>query len=190
MPYQDTASAKESISNIMDWAVGNDLAFTQNLGAGWGAVFETGKNESHRYLLWQNIDDFPFAGIGMLNPTGNERRDKDSSMGSCMAFAYHVERSVLFWNLFSTVTLHISELQIISEPVGRFNDEAIELALSICDPTIAAWGDTGSLDGRSRQIQARCPGLQAPLMVFHLNKSGEPAHPTHVSNLEPMPWRY
>jgi len=118
----------------------------------------------------------------MLNPSTADENLDDPTIRRCMGFARVWGYGILMvGNLFafrSTDPRELSRSRV--EPVGVDNDLwLVEMALQ-ADLTVAAWGNGGGLDQRSRLVREMLYDQGVKLHTFGLTQRGEPRHPLYI----------
>ena len=155
-----------------------------------GAVFsDCGR---YRYELWRRWDaDLPTVMFIMLNPSKADAERDDPTIEKCLRFAEcWGYGGLLVGNLFAWKATCPDELRTVAGPVGPLNGRALLDMASGADLVVAAWGNDGSLRGRSSVVQRMFAGR---LHFLKPNKTGEPAHPLYLpSDLRPvwLPFRH
>ena len=150
-----------------------------------GAVFsDCGR---YRYELWRRWDaDLPTVMFIMLNPSKANAECDDPTIRKCkhyaMAWGYG---SLLVGNLFAWRATKPFDLKAAGRAgkdlVGPCNEVAMEAMVKKSGKVIAAWGNDGSMKGRSDQLREKIAdqgGL--PLHAVQINATGEPRHPLYV----------
>lgn len=188
MPDPRIPSATLAVEQIERWSFQRGLICEGGLQG--GAVFSADRR--HRYLLWRNVSPFAaFAAFAMLNPSTANARLGDPTVARCLGYAGALQQPLLIWNLFGLVATNPAALGTVDDPIGPHNNDAIDLALTLAEPTIAAWGVGGNLHGRALQVQRRAGMAGAELHILKLTKGGEPGHPLYLpARLRPQPWDY
>lgn len=132
---------------------------------------------AYRYALWRTWDESkPYAMFIGLNPSTADETEDDPTIKRCIAFARDWGYGGLCMaNLFAFRATEPSEMMRAENPVGPENDEWLKNLSSGAGVIIAAWGNSGSYRGRSKEILSTFPKL----MCIKLNQSGEPAHPLY-----------
>lgn len=180
-------SAQLAVDAIIDWASANGLVVRHNVLTGAGAVFDHAGG--YRYLIWRGASPaLPFIGFGMLNPsTAGFEHDDATSIRNTKRATQLRAGGWLGWNLFAYCATDPKQMKLTRDPVGPLNDAAINLALSLCGMTVAAWGTDGGHLGRSADVLRRCAAARAELRVLGLTKDGHPRHPLYVAG-HVIPW--
>lgn len=146
----------------------------------------------YRYLLARQLPGN--GGIClfiMLNPSTADAQRDDPTITRCKAFAGLWGMSELrVVNLFGLVTSDPRQLALAHDPVGPGNDEVLVSQLRESGTVIAAWGNCGSLGGRSDRARRLMAESGASAYHLGLNISGEPRHPLYVNrSTVPSPLR-
>ncbi|WP_299307242.1 DUF1643 domain-containing protein [uncultured Croceicoccus sp.] len=167
------------IARIRHWAGDAMLDFRHDSQSGHGAVFS--RCGRYRYLLWRDAHgDAPFYAIAMLNPSKADHLSNDPTIARCHNRARDAGAALLVWNLFALRETDPAKLKRRRGPVGRHNDDAARLALSLADRTVAAWGVHGAHRGRGDAVLALCREQGGALHHFGLTKHGHPRHPLYL----------
>jgi hypothetical protein len=88
-------------------------------------------------------------------------------------------------NLFAFRATEPSDMKAQEDPVGVANNDWLLRLADNAGIVIAAWGNDGSHQNRSKEVVSLIPDLH----FLKLNKSGEPAHPLYLSaKLTPQKW--
>ncbi len=177
-----------AIEQVERWAFQRGLIYEGSLCD--GAVFSP--DRSYRYLLWRHASpSAPFAAFAMLNPSSATARQNDPTIRRCLDYVDTLRQPLLVWNLFALIATDPAALDHSADPVGPHGDEAIDLALSLASPTIAAWGVRGASLGRAGLVLRRVVAAECELHVLQLTQSGQPAHPLYLPKaLLPQPWNF
>ena len=141
----------------------------------------------YRYALWRRWgegDDFALL-VG-LNPSTADHRQDDPTIRRCIGFARDWGYSGLcVANLFAWRATYPEDLFNSDDPVGPKNDAWLRKLARQASLVVAAWGNHGRHQQRSRQVVP----MLGPLHYLRLNHSGEPAHPLYLPRtLTPLPW--
>lgn len=187
---RQTIACSEALARIEAWARAHELDFRHEGQSGFGAVFS--RCGTWRYLLWRmHHPRGRLLGMGMLNPSTADEHRNDPTIARCHRLARDMGfPGLLIWNLFALRSTDPGELRKASDPVGPDNDEAIDLALSLCARTVLAWGNHGRLGNRSGLVMERCTASHPRLAAFGLTRQGEPRHPLYLAgNVRPRALR-
>jgi hypothetical protein len=133
----------------------------------------------YRYFLSRSWDPSgrTVAFIG-LNPSTADASSDDPTIRRCIGFAKAWGGGTLVMvNLFGFRSTRPAVLRSSGDPVGSGNDHWMELAVSSSDIVVAAWGNHGALNGRSKLVRSRYAGR---LWALDLTLGGEPKHPLYV----------
>lgn len=133
----------------------------------------------YRYLLSRQIglSDRVVAFIG-LNPSTADATHDDPTIRRCIGFAKRRDAGLLLMvNLFALRSTDPRALRRHTAPVGPDNDTWIDRAVSMADIAIAAWGNGGTLMGRSNDVRRRFHGR---LEALAITNTGMPKHPLYV----------
>jgi hypothetical protein len=141
----------------------------------------------YRYSLTREWDDGPRVCFLMLNPSqANAKRD-DHTCRCCIRYAQDWGYASLeIVNLFAYVATNPAELLLVSDPIGRDNDDHIWRAYWRSVETVAAWGWSPAIGTRDREVIRL---LDHDLSILKLTTTGVPRHPSRLStSLVPQPW--
>ena len=151
-----------------------------------GATFS--QCSQYRYALWRRWDkDKPTVMFIMLNPSKADAEVNDPTLEKCLRFSESWGYgSLLVGNLFAWKATCPGELRLADDPVGPLNDAALHDMAAAADLVVAAWGNHGSLWGRSRAVQRMFAGR---LHYLRCTKAREPSHPLYLpGDLQPV-WK-
>ena len=133
----------------------------------------------YRYTLervWDEENLFRVLFI-LLNPSTANAEQDDATVRKCVGFAQRWGAGGLeIVNLFALRATDPTDLSKAVDPIGPENDERLRLTIerTWCGKRVAAWGNHGSLNGRSAQVQKMLVGRGVE--CFGKTKSGEPLH--------------
>lgn len=184
-----TPLAGEALPRIADWARARDLDFRHDGRRGSGAVFS--RDGAWRYLLWRiGHPRGRLLGIGMLNPSTADEQADDPTIARCRRIARELRfPCLLVWNIFAFRATDPMALMQADDPVGRHDDAAIVLAVSLCRRTILAWGNHGRHRGRSGLMPDLLAHSASRPTVLGMTGLGEPKHPLYLpADIRPRPW--
>ena len=112
-----------------------------------------------------------------LNPSTADSTKDDPTLRRCVHFAQsRGYGSVSIVNLFAYRSTDPKVLLRLEEPSGPKNDLWIRKLAKISDIVIAAWGNVGSINDRSRHVLDLVPHLYC----LKVNRTGEPSHPLYL----------
>ena len=142
-----------------------------NTGANFSAC------RKYRYVLWRKWDTSkPYALFIGLNPSTADEIEDDPTINRCINYARDWGYGGLYMaNLFAFRATNPDDMMSASDPVGPDNDSWIKKLSHDASIVIAAWGNDGSYNGRSKEVVSMIPSL----MCLKINKTGEPAHPLY-----------
>lgn len=187
---RQTIACHAALVRIELWARDCNLDFRHEEQSGFGAVFS--RCGTWRHLLWRmRHPRGRLLGMGLLNPsTADERRD-DPTIARCHGLARRLGYpGLIVWNLFALRATDPAALRKAADPVGPENDTAIDLALALCSHTVLAWGNHGTLGGRSAAVLQRCLAADTKLAALGFTLRGEPRHPLYLrGDVLPKPLR-
>jgi hypothetical protein len=122
-----------------------------------------------------------------LNPSTATAKIDDPTIRRCVRFARDWGfGSVVMANLFAYRSTCPSILPRVHDPVGPRNNWWLSFLRNRVDLVIAAWGVSGQLLARDRQVIEAFPSMHC----LGLTKNGFPKHPLYLSaTTEPQPFR-
>ena len=123
----------------------------------------------------------------MLNPSVADACTDDPTVRRCSGFAGrwgYCQLEVV--NLFGFMATRPEQLRDANDPVGPDNDTHIIHALERADLVVAAWGNHGTLQGRSRFVMQVLHATGRTVFNLGVNGSGEPVHPLYVPYGTPL----
>jgi hypothetical protein len=135
------------------------------------------EDRRYRYALWRIWNEsLSYAMFIGLNPSTADEENDDATITRCIGFAKSWGYGgFAMANLFAYRSTDPTQLQMVENPVGpENNDWLVKLAKS-AGVVVAAWGNSGSLFGRSQAVAALLPEM----MCLKVNGTGEPAHPLY-----------
>ena len=143
------------------------------------AIFDDDQKRKYRYELIRVWDSSikPLVVIG-LNPSIADETRLDPTVTRCKNRAIEMGMGgLVMLNIFALVSTDPGLLLEVEDPVGQRNDEFLK-KYSKGYFVLAAWGNHGSLRGRSSQVKQ----MFSELYCLDKNMSGEPKHPLYVAN--------
>lgn len=156
----------------------------------------------YRYRLERNGIGVPLFDKGrtvtfvMLNPSTADETQNDPTVRRCIGFAQREGASrLIVVNLFALRSTDPSALlaDMMADPVGCDNDDAILQAMNDADLVVAAWGAHGAVRAFQRDVAAETLSLICgrKLQCLGTTKAGAPRHPLYVAADTPLaPWCY
>lgn len=169
-----------------------DVALRTDLsGRNSGAVFS--RPADYRYLLWRIWDPSrPLWSFGMLNPSTADHEVVDPTIARCIKRAeVGGAGGLIVWNLFAYRATKPEDMKAVEDPVGPFNDKAIQIAVGQTALNIAAWGVHGVHNDRDETVLRKLAKNRVSLHALAFSASGFPRHPLYLSfDLGPQPWNY
>ena len=145
-----------------------------------------------RYELWRRWTDSDsgsecrYAMFVGLNPsTADETRD-DPTIRRCISFAQDWGYDALcMTNLFAFRATKPKDMRQHSDPIGPDNDDHLIRCAKSAGVIVAAWGVSGTYNGRDMQVRALLPNLH----FLRLTARGHPSHPLYLpKSLTPVTW--
>lgn len=142
----------------------------------------------YRYTLWRAWD--PTKGrvlFVMLNPSTADASVDDRTISRCVGFARTWGYGRLdVANLFAFRSSDRSMLTKVPDPVGPENDRHLVALAKQADFVVAAWGNDGTLLGRSAKV-ASLLAQHRDVHALRRTQSGEPWHPLYLAgDIKPM----
>ncbi|WP_353952519.1 DUF1643 domain-containing protein [Knoellia sp. S7-12] len=136
---------------------------------------------------WGNTDLATSAIWVLLNPaTGDTERRHRPTLERCISASRAAGHTgLVIVNLFAFRDTDPRNLRAAPDAIGPANDEVLRVITTAGAQTIAAWGGSGRLNGRSAQVG---PLLDSP-MCLGTTQGGEPRHPLYVAaSTQLVPW--
>lgn len=121
----------------------------------------------------------------MLNPSTADETVDDPTIRRCIGYAKSWNYGgVVVSNLFALRATDPRELKTAVDPIGPENDFALKTCMEESALCVCAWGNHGSLYGRSAAVRDILgPGLHC----LRVSKQGEPVHPLYQKrDLQPI----
>lgn len=146
----------------------------------------------YRYYLWRIWDNRPLVNFLMLNPSTADDVTNDPTVARCQERATRWGYGgVIVTNIFAWRSTDPAALYGVEDPIGIKNNLAIVRAAGESQIVVCAWGQHGSLHGRSQQVQKLLRRLCSPKMHYlKQSKNGEPGHPLYIPySVLPVPWK-
>lgn len=167
-------------------------------GGASGAIID----DDYRYLLWrqwsypENPVDMRWCLFFMLNPSTADHTEDDPTIRRCIHFAKSTFycHGLMVVNLFAARATDPKVLLSHPEPVGRLNDDYIELAVKKAAVVVCAWGSKADLkywggERRGSEYALRLMNMHDQVVCLGRTKHGYPRHPLYLKNeTEPVPF--
>ena len=141
----------------------------------------------YRYALWRRWDEGkPTVMFIMLNPSTADAESDDPTIRKCRRYAESWGYgSLLVGNLFAWRATDPDDLRAAcvagENTIGPGNDETLRVMARESKKVVVAWGNDGSMCGRSTQMREKIADLGSlGLYALHINMTGEPRHPLYV----------
>lgn len=121
-----------------------------------------------------------------LNPSTATETEDDPTIRRCIGFATDWEyESLVMLNAFAFRSTDPAGLRLVTDPVGRANDETImdTCRLECVQEVVLAWGVHGKLFGRGDELLrklARDEAIAPKLRALGFSKNIQPAHPLYL----------
>ncbi len=144
----------------------------------------------YRYWLMRQWDDKADSiCFVMLNPSTADAYVDDRTIIRCIDFAQQWKYGRLeVVNLFALRSTNRAELKKAVDPVGTHNDSYLIKTASNCKQVIAAWGEDGILQQRSRTVLNLLRNNSIQPYYLKMGKY-EPFHPLYVpKTATPIPF--
>lgn len=124
----------------------------------------------------------------MLNPSTADEYGPDPTVAKCIKFARKWNRGILVVvNLFALRSTDPKNLKRVTDPVGGVVNDLMIRDLAVkAQHAICAWGNHGSLNGRSRQVVKMLQDAGVLLNCLDINASGEPKHPLYIRDSQEL----
>lgn len=137
----------------------------------------------YRYRLWRPGDPSkPRIVWIMLNPSKADAKKDDPTIKRVRSFstAWGFGRIDVV-NLFGYRATEPAELRTVQDPIGTMNDTHLIRAVEGADLILLAWGNPGSLMGRSKDVL----NLLRDYPLWHLRKTqqNQPEHPLYLPGI-------
>lgn len=143
--------------------------------------------DKYRYLLGRIWDPaLPIIVWVMLNPSVADHAKPDPTIRKCVGFSTRWGGGgIVVANLFGWRSTDADMLLVQSDPVGPWNERAIEYAMSLTTaglPAVAGWGKIRTRwDARAWQVTNVLRGAHC----IGVNDNGTPRHPLMVKYATP-----
>jgi hypothetical protein len=154
------------------------------LGAGQAVLSD---DQAYRYRLSRIWDEaVPTMLVIGLNPSTADATNDDATIRRCRGFAAREGCGGLqVVNLFAYRSTDPAALTRVADPVGPDNDVHIAAA-EFAAVAVAAWGASGRLNGRDRDVTDLIHSLGVPLRCWGYTKAGHPRHPLYLPGSTPL----
>ena len=171
---------------------------TTTLGMSWSWA-TLSKDGVYRYALGRRLkaekeNDDPGVLFIMLNPSTADHTHNDPTIKRLISFADKWGyRTLTVCNLFAFRTAY-PEVLIVSKQsmdvVGPENDKTILGYAEDSDLIVCAWGNSGTIAGRDKEVVEMLTSKGLKLCHLGLTKTGQPRHPLYLPGGQtPEPWR-
>lgn len=144
----------------------------------------------YRYWLYREWDTTAKkVAFVMLNPSCADTTNDDPTLRRCISFAKSWGYGSLeVVNLFAYRDSKPVKLKDATDPVGKENDRYLQEVVKRADKIIVAWGNSGILNNRYKDVLNMLNGLGGiQLYCLKTTKKGHPYHPLYVKgNTKPV----
>ena len=143
----------------------------------------------YRYDLWRRWDNtLPVCVFVGLNPSTADATVDDPTIKRCVDFATQwMYGSLCMVNLFAFRATDPQEMLKAEDPVGFYNDEALQKRFAEARIIVCAWGKLGSHRRRDSAVMDLIPSSKR--RCLKLNRGGSPSHTLYLpANLKPVPF--
>ena len=146
--------------------------------------------EAYRYALTREWAVGRRLLVVMLNPSTATEEANDPTVERCerraRGLGYGGFRVV---NLFAWRATDPRALRVVADPMGPYNDAALDAGALWADDVLCGWGVHGGLLGRDRVVAAQLRGHNRPLWHLGLTGAGQPKHPLYIGSAQaPVLW--
>lgn len=149
----------------------------------------------YRYDLTRVWDPTqPLAVWVMLNPASADADNNDHTITKCIGFAKRWGAGgIRVVNLYAWRATYPGDLQLVEDPVGPDNDQALTEALTDAARNrllvVAAWGGGHADPARARAVADLADDCGVQLRAFGTTLAGAPRHPVRLSYASELtPW--
>ena len=145
----------------------------------------------YRYILKRIWDiDGQKVHFIMLNPSRATEVKNDATVERCERRARALGFGAFcVTNIFAWRDTDPKKMRAASDPVGPYNDQAIQHGCDWADTIIAAWGTHGEHLKRGSRVKDILLQTQKTICHLGLSKAGHPKHPLYISYLQqPENW--
>lgn len=143
-----------------------------------------------RYTLdrvWWPMDQHVVAFLG-LNPSTADETQDDPTVRRCLGYAkkWGYGRMVML-NIFAFRATDPRAMKAAADPVGPGNDTFLLDSAKRSALVVAAWGNHGAFQGRSKYVVGMLKKAGVELHCLKLTGQGEPGHPLYLpKDLQPV----
>lgn len=138
----------------------------------------------YRYLLTRGVMQEKNLLYVMLNPSTADSEDDDNTVRRCVSLGRNVGYDhIRVVNLFALRSTDPGALKKHNDPVGPDNDAVIVKYAKEATRIVLAWGTTGRLYNRDRDVVSliKDNGCADKVLCFGKTKDGSPRHPLFLS---------
>ena len=146
---------------------------------------------AYRYSLTRIWDtDKQRVHFIMLNPSTATEVQNDPTVERCerraRALGFGAFRVT---NIFAWRDTDPKKMRAASDPIGPYNDQAIQQGCDWANTIIAAWGTHGKHLRRGKRVKSILEKTKKKIYHLGLSKEGHPKHPLYISYLQqPEKW--
>lgn len=117
----------------------------------------------------------------LLNPSTADAELDDPTVKSCIRLVkFNGCDGFYITNLFAYRAANPNDLLNASDPIGPKNDRFIKKYAKKCNKIVIAWGNKGTLHGRSNHVLESLKKITSEVYCLDINKTGQPKHPLYV----------
>lgn len=152
-----------------------------------GAKFD--ESGQYRYRLWRRWESggLILAWV-MLNPSTADAREDDPTVRSCVRIARTLGYGGLdIVNLFGMCATDPRHLKGHPDPIGRENDQHIQVVCDRAPAVVLAWGALPFARERAAVVIGRLSAAFGNrLFCLGKTKNGSPKHPLYIASAQPL----
>ncbi len=143
--------------------------------------------ETYRYLLGRIWDPaLPVIVWVMLNPSTADHMKADPTIRKCIGFSTRWGGGgIVVANMFGWRSTDADMLLVQSDPVGPWNEQAIEYAMSLTTPALPAVAGWGKIRTRWNARAWQVTNMLRGAHCIGVNENGTPRHPLMIKYATP-----
>lgn len=143
--------------------------------------------ETYRYLLGRIWDPaLPVIVWVMLNPSTADHMKADPTIRKCIGFSTRWGGGgIVVANMFGWRSTDADMLLVQSDPVGPWNEQAIEYAMSLTTPALPAVAGWGKIRTRWNACAWQVTNMLRGAHCIGVNENGTPRHPLMIKYATP-----